>query len=89
MSFFGFQGDACGLWPCADKRNIGAGLTYPPGVKPSLARGPLRGRWPVMAAAAAAELAREGGGSGLAEDKEAAPFLLSVSVCGLLAAEEG
>lgn len=86
-----FQGDACGLWPCADKRNTGAGLTYPPGVKPSLAKGPLKGRWPVMAAAAAAELAREGSGLGevLAFDKEAAPFLLSVSVCGLLAAEEG
>eukprot|EP00752_Nemacystus_decipiens_P013802 g12254.t1 len=81
------QGDACGLWPCAEKRNTGAGLTYPPGVKASLAKGPLQGRWPVMAAAAAAELAREG--SGLGEDKEAAPFLLSVSVCGLMAAEEG
>ncbi|CBJ28961.1 expressed unknown protein [Ectocarpus siliculosus] len=79
------QGDACGLWPRAGKLNIGAGLTYPPGVKPSLAKGPLKGRWPVMAAAAAAELAREGGG----DDAEAAPFLLSVCVCGLLAAEEG
>ncbi|CAN0425395.1 unnamed protein product, partial [Ectocarpus sp. 8 AP-2014] len=29
-------GDACGLWPRAGKLNIGAGLTYPPGVKPSL-----------------------------------------------------
>ncbi|CAB1108275.1 unnamed protein product [Ectocarpus sp. CCAP 1310/34] len=78
-------GDACGLWPRADKLNIGAGLTYPPGVKPSLAKGPLKGRWPVMAAAAAAELGREGAG----DDAEAAPFLLSVCLCGLLAAEEG
>lgn len=81
------QGDAFGLWPCAEKRNTGAGLTYPPGVKPSLAKGPLKGRWPVMAAAAAAELAREE--SGLREDNEAASFLLAVSVCGLLAADEG
>lgn len=79
------QGDACGLWPRAGKLNIGAGLTYPAGVKPSLAKGPLKGRWPVMAAAAAAELGREGAG----DDAEAAPFLLSVCVCGLLAAEEG
>lgn len=54
-------------------------------MKPSLAKGPLKGRWPVMAAAAAAELGREGA----EDDKEATPFLLSVCVCGLLAAEEG
>ncbi|CAM9113863.1 unnamed protein product, partial [Hapterophycus canaliculatus] len=79
------QGDADGLWPSAEKRHVSAGLTYPPGVKPSLAKVPLKGRWPVMAAAAAAELGREGAG----DDKEAAPFLLSVCLCGLLAAEEG
>ena len=38
-----------------------------------------------MAAAAAAELGRAGAG----DNKDAAPFLLSVCVCGLLAAEEG
>ena len=42
-----------------------------------------------MAAAAAAELSREGSGLGEVADKEAAPFLLAVSVCGLLAANEG
>lgn len=79
------QGDASGLWPRESKRNIGAGITYPPGVKPSFAKGPLKGRWPVMAAAAAAELRRAGSG----DTVEAAPFLLSVCVCGLLAAEQG
>ncbi len=45
-----------------------------------------------MAAAAAAELAREGAGNEtgtVTGYDEAAPFLLSVCVCGLLAAEEG
>ncbi|CAM9976182.1 unnamed protein product [Scytosiphon promiscuus] len=79
------QGDADGLWPSNEKRNLCAGLTYPPGVKPALAKGPLKGRWPVMAAAAAAELGRAGAG----DDKEVAPFLLSVCVCGLVAAQEG
>ena len=79
------QGDASGLWPRAAKRNVGAGLTYPLGVKPSFAKAILKGRWPVMAAAAAAELSRAGAG----DNKDAAPFLVSVCVCGLLAAEEG
>lgn len=79
------QGDASGLWPSAAKPNVGAGLTYPPGVKPSFAKLPLRGRWPAMAAAAAAELRRSGPG----DSSEAAPFLLSVCVCGLLAAVDG
>lgn len=64
---------------------MGAGLTYPAGVKPQFAKGPLKGRWPTMAAAAAAELSRAGEG----DMEDAAPFLLTVCVCGLLAAVEG
>lgn len=88
------------LWPRNVKRHLGAGLTYPPGVKPSFARGPLKGRWPAMAAAAATELTRMNGaesaatkmidavGGGVVQEN-AAQFLLAVSLCGLLEARDG
>lgn len=95
-----WQGDSTGLWPRNAKRNVGAGLTYPPGVKPSFAKGQLKGRWPVMAAAAAADLSRvdcwESPAVGSVSAKAvkdsqegAAAFLLSISIGGLLQARDG
>ncbi|CAM9981811.1 unnamed protein product, partial [Choristocarpus tenellus] len=81
------QGDSSGLWPKVTPCNEAAGLTYPSGLNPRLVKGPLRGRWPAMAAAVAIELRQEGA---MVEGKgEAAKFLASVFICGLIDARDG